>query len=76
MSSLCVCLTCYLIWLIMHGILPIPIIRKGNVCFPGQLYVQSPENIVKQSSKLSYFGKKKKKATHRPFGDEAVISID
>lgn len=54
----CVCLTCCLTWPIMHGILPIPIIRKGNVYFPGQLYVQSPENIVKQSSKFSSFGTK------------------
>lgn len=57
-SSLCVYLTCYLTWLIMHGILPVSTIKKGNVYFPGQLYVQNPENTVNQSSKFSYFGKK------------------
>lgn len=57
-SSLCVYLTGHLTWIIMHGILPISTIKKGSVYFPGQLYVQNPENTVNQSGKFSYFWKK------------------
>lgn len=51
-----VCVLCVLFdFLIMHGITPTPINRKGNVYFSGQLYVQSPKNIVEQSGKISFF---------------------
>lgn len=56
LSSPSVCVVCLLFdFLIMHGITPTPINRKGNVYFSSQLYVQSPKNIVEQSGKISFF---------------------